>query len=159
MTTEQRNAIAQHGKNLLAIFPRAAERDPVRLCRKLRKLELEAHEHTLELCNGDEMRGVRQSDGNAAQRAWEHWQERHDKALDAILGQVDRLLGFRAAGVPVFLNRDARGYALKINCWWTDEFRHQHLNQPVGQAAAVAALHKDRGGYGIIAPEINAKGE
>lgn len=47
--------IAQHGQNLLAIFPDASERDPVKLCKKLRKLETVAAAIGLQLCNGPEL--------------------------------------------------------------------------------------------------------
>lgn len=45
----------------------------------------------------------------------------------------------------VFVNLDPRGYALKID----DEYMRAHNLK----------LHTDMGGYGILAPEINQKGE
>lgn len=54
MTTTQLAAIEQHGRNLLAIFPDASERDPVKLCKKLRRLEAKAHALALRCCNGPE---------------------------------------------------------------------------------------------------------
>lgn len=41
MNAKTEAAVMEHGKQLLAIFPSATERDPVKLCRKLRKLERE----------------------------------------------------------------------------------------------------------------------
>ncbi len=165
--------IEQHGRNLLAIFPEATERDPVKLCKRLRRLESEAAAIGLRMSNGPEY-----AEGEA------------DKATDAILGKVNRVLGnvrecqpktgakcgckrgvqrdncsacegtgmcidfaaIRATRgmklVPVFVNRDARGYALKINDEW--------LNQQRSRADTVhkAVIHRDWGGYGIIAPDF-----
>lgn len=157
--------IRQHGEQLLAIFPNAKERDPVKLCKRLRRLESQGIAVGLRLCNGPEFQ-------NAADV---------DKMTDAILSQVNALLGnvheyqpktgaacsckrgqqrdncpacegtgnvidFRAIRsrprlVPVFVNRDPRGYALKIS----DEWMQQHN----------ATLHRDWGGYGIIAPDLS----
>lgn len=129
MTEVQEQSIARHGENLLAIFPKATERDHVKLCRKLRRLEVQAYEIALRACNGP---GYPNEDDE-------------DKLIDAVLDKVDALLGFRKAGVPVFVNRDARGYSLKID---SDYVRDNGLK-----------VHKDWGGYGILAPEINKKGE
>jgi len=43
MTPQQLQAIKEHGRNLLAIFPDATEKDPVKLCKKLRRIEAKAH--------------------------------------------------------------------------------------------------------------------
>jgi hypothetical protein len=164
MTTTQLEAIRQHGLNLLAIFPRATERDPVALCKRLRRLEAEGSAFGLRLCNGPEFPSP----------------EAADAVGDAILRKVNKLLGnvreyqpktgakcgcrrgvqrdncstceatglvvdfhrirTQPATVPVFLNRDPRGYALKIDDEWMRSQAHP--------------LHRDWGGYGIIAPEI-----
>ena len=39
MTPKQREAIERHGRQVLALFPNATERDPEELCRKLRSKE------------------------------------------------------------------------------------------------------------------------
>ncbi len=49
----QYEAIEAHGKNLLAIFQNATERDPVALCKRLRRLEAKASRITTDYCNGD----------------------------------------------------------------------------------------------------------
>lgn len=126
MTKIQQEAIRQHGLNLLDLFPRATEGDPVKLCKKLRKLEGKAAALALRQCNGPEF---------ASEEALE-------SQYEAILHQVNGLLCNRA--VPVFINRDPRGYQLKIECG----YMQPHVR-----------LHRDWGGYGIIAPEINSKGE
>ena len=124
MNAKTREAIRKHGQQLLAIFPHATEREPLELCRRLRRLESEASRYALRMCNGPE---------------WES-EEAQENAKERILDKVDKILGFRAQKVPVFLNGDPRGYSLKIN----DEWMRQHN----------ATLHRDWGGYGIIAPEI-----
>jgi hypothetical protein len=116
--------IAQHGRNLLAIFPNATEQDPVKLCKKLRRLEIEGNELGLRLCNGPEFPGG---------------YDEADAVGNAILAKVNRLLGIGKVGV--MLNRDPRGYALKIG---DVIMRKQNLT-----------LHTDMGGYGILAPEID----
>lgn len=169
MNAKQTQAIRQHGEKLLAIFPDAQERDPITLCKKLRRFESQAASIALRLCNGPQY-----PEGYA------------EKATDAILGKVNALLGnvracyqpktgakcgckrgqerdncaacegtgyaidfaaIRARKsqparepVPVFINLDPRGYALKIDDEW---MRRKD-----------AKLHTDMGGYGIIAPEI-----
>ncbi len=125
MTTTQETAIRTHGLNLLAIFPNAVERDPVALCKKLRTLEKKAARIGLQLCNGPELS-----------------YEDADEQTARILARVNKLLGNDE--VPVFINRDPRGYALKINDGY--------------MAIMNANLAKDWGGYGIIAPEIDRDG-
>ena len=155
MTTKQREAIIRHGNNLLGIFPNATERDPIKLCKKLLKLESQAYQHTLELCNGDE-----------PGEHGEQWRERHNSAMFLILNRVHVLLGNttqNGGSVPVFINRDARGYALKIDdAWmrangWTLNKSNRHTNG--SGSISVARLRRDNGGYGIIAPEIGKDGE
>ena len=127
MTTKQETAIRQHGESLQAIFPKTRDLDPVSLCRRLRRIEGQAERAALDHCNG-----VTDCD------AWERESEN-------ILRKLDRILGYVAAGVPVFVNGDPRGYALKI------EMTGWH-------GAPKMRLHRDRGGYGIIAPEIGPEG-
>lgn len=127
MTPKQLAAIERHGKQLLAIFPDATERDPVKLCKKLRRLEREGNQFALQLCNGLE---------------FPHEDVAEAKA-ESILLKVDAVLRFTKSGPNVRLNRDPRGYALKIG----------------DKDAAKLSIHKDWGGYGIIAPEFNKDGE
>lgn len=143
--------IERHGRNLLAIFPEAKERDPVKLCKKLRRIEAEAHEFALRCCNGPE---------------WPSEEAQDDDASE-IIAKAGDLLQPQAVGVPVRLNRDARGYSLKISDYWLREATEQAF-RAVGQfkrrcagrtAAhnyhmALAGLHRDWGGYGIIAPDL-----
>ena len=131
-TKKQRQAeqIKDHGENLLHLFPRATERDPIKLCKKLRRMEAKAQEIALRLCNGPEFPGG---------------DDEVDALTGAILAKVNAILGNTGKNpVPVFINRDPRGYALKIK------------SEYMAGAGWIAqwALMRDWGGYGIIAPEI-----
>ena len=124
MTSKQEQAIRNHGEHLKQIFGLSADTDPVRLCKQLRHLEAKAHKNAEDWCNGT-------IDADT-----------YDAQADKILDSLDKLLIYRAQGVPVFVNSDPRGYALKIK----DGFC-QHLR-----------IYKDWGGYGILAPEIGKDG-
>jgi hypothetical protein len=124
MKDSTREAIRKHGQQLLAIYPKATEREPLELCRRLHRLERRAGAFALRLCNGPEFSS----------------EEIEDKQRARILQSVDELLKFSEAGPAVFLNGDPRGYALKID---DEDMRKGGY-----------ALHTDFGGYGIIAPEI-----
>lgn len=126
MTEKQLQAIQKHGEKLLRLFPLATERDPVALCRKLRRLESRGQAFALRLCNGPEYPGG---------------YEEADKVGGKILDAADRLLHYTESKVPLFLNRDPRGYALKI----CDNYMSKHTDCPI---------ERDWGGYGIVAPEI-----
>ena len=117
--------IAKHGRQLLAIFPNATERDPIKLCKRLRALEKRANAVAVRLCNGPEYPGG---------------PDAVDKITNAILARVNKLLG-NTGGVPVFINRDPRGYAIKVHARYTRELG---LDIP-----------RDWGGYGIIAPDLS----
>lgn len=133
LTTKNRTAmydrIRQHGENLLAIFPRAKVRDPVTLCKRLRRLEAQAAAVALRMCNGPEFPEP----------------DEPDKLLDVVLAKVNELLG-NGGSIPVTVNRDPRGYALKIESEWLHN-RRNYGGFPAG-------FHRDMGGYGIIAPDL-----
>lgn len=114
--------ILKHGTNLRRIFN--LDVDAVTLCKKLRRLEMEAGKVTLAMCNDSNL------DTDDA-----------DAQLERILARVDALINFTRAGVPVFINRDPRGYALKIK----DEYVRAHCLD----------IHRDWGGYGILAPDYS----
>ena len=132
MTDAQRTAIRKHGENLLRIFPNATERDPVKLCRSLRRLEAQAERVAIAYCNGE------LPPDHGYDTTW-------DRDVRRILDKVDAILGYRQAGVPVFVNGDPRGFSLKIEDDWMRENK--------------AVLYQDMGNFGIIAPEINERGE
>lgn len=94
--------IKQHGENLNAIFK--TEHEAVALCKKLRRIEAQAHKIAEDYCNGEN--GV---DTDTI-----------DTFTDPIIEKVYKVLGTRK--LPVNFNGDARGYALKIN----DKIMRQH---------------------------------
>lgn len=142
MTPKQREAIERHGNNLLAIFPDAAERDPVELCKRLRRLEARGGTIALRRCNGPE---------------YQPWAL--ESAVETLLGKVNELLcnmrqesdGCWVMAVPIFVNLDPRGYALKVDANWLRTL-------PEEMRGRFAGLHRDWGGYGILAPEIGKDG-
>jgi hypothetical protein len=119
------NRIITHGLNLMRIFPSNVESDPVKLCKKIHRLEIKAHQLSTDWCNGD-----------IDSDTWE-------KETDKILTSLDKILYFRIHRIPVYINGDARGYALKIK---DDYVRDHNLN-----------IQKDWGGYGLLAPEFDGK--
>jgi hypothetical protein len=120
MNKKQRQAeqILQHGFNLQRVYPETKQYGPVELCKKLHRMEVRANRLAAEMCNHE----------------WVD-QDKHSAALDRIEKRVNDLLG---KGPAVFVNRDPRGYALKIRT----------------EDAKGLDIHKDWGGYGIICPEF-----
>ena len=111
--------ITKHGQDLKAVFNLDRDIDPVKLCKRLLRLENKAHKLAVDFCNGV-----------IAQLEW-------DKKADQILTKVETILNNKKV---LFLNGDARGYALKID----DEYlKNNNFN-----------IHRDWGGYGIIAPDF-----
>lgn len=124
MTNTQRaemcRQIEDHGRQLLAIFPQAKEQDPIKLCKALRRWERKAEAVEIDYCNGvisDEEEG--------------------EKAAH-ILKAVKIILGPSPLLDEVFINRDPRGYALKLK----------------SEAAKDLNISRDWGGYGILAPDF-----
>lgn len=121
MNTDKKNImykqIKEHGDNLKSIFD--IDIDSVKLCKKLFRLENKAHKFTTDHCN------------------YGHSDDEFYSFEDEILSKVSEILGCDKN--IMFLNGDARGYALKF----TSEFsKDKHI-------------HKDFGGFGIIAPNYN----
>ena len=54
--------------------------------------------------------------------------------------------------VPVFVNLDPRGYSLKIDDEWMSEAK----GRDEFYDTAARSLHRDMGGYGIIAPDLTS---
>ena len=119
--------ILKHGFNLKRIFfanNPYGEPSPVSLAKSIHRLEVKAHRMAEDYCNG-----LIESD---------EWLEKKEKS---ILKSLDRLINFKAQGIPVFVNGDPRGYALKID----DAYVKEHNLD----------IHRDWGGYGILAPEFD----
>jgi hypothetical protein len=141
--------IREHGEGLIRFFgldPNLV--DPIDLCKKLRRLENKAHEITTQLCNGfPELDHESQED---------HIAELEIK-LCRIEGKVQDLLDSYQLkkSAPskwvkklnaIFINRDPRGYALKVD----DETVKYY--EELGEYFP----HQDWGGFGIIAPDLTS---
>jgi hypothetical protein len=136
MNAKTKEAIQRHGLSLLAAFPNATERDPVALCKKLRRIENSLTRPLTDYCNGDFDAG---EDG-----------EKLDAITDKALAKVRVILGMTpksdsfADAYGLFINRDPRGYALKLDDEWTRVYNR----------TADIRIHSDWGGYGILAPDL-----
>lgn len=130
----QLNNIIKHGENLNNIFNTGIE--PIELCKKLIRLERKAHHATTCLLNTNTLHllELNRLTGYDVKQTTEEEQE---KFFNTIKKQIIKILGEKAKDL-VYINFDARGYALKIK---SDKARD--LN-----------IYKDFGGYGIIAPEF-----
>lgn len=129
MNAKTLEAIKRHGEQLLAIFPNATERDPVALCKKLRRVETAANRYALAVCNCD----------------IDPTEHEQDLQIATFERRVRTLLGYEVGpNDPIIVNMDPRGYALKID---DEVMRANNYN-----------LHRDWGGYGIIAPDLTSEG-
>ena len=120
--------IEQHGQQLNALFN--TEIGNVELCKKLLMIEKSLEKPLLDACNVgidyDEL----------------------DRITDAALDKVDKILHFRENKIPVFVNRDPRGYALKIKDDFVREYHERNSKNGT-------RLYTDWGGYGILAPDLS----
>jgi hypothetical protein len=114
--------IREHGEKLITIFPNAKIKDPILLWECLREIEFVAHRNAEMYCNG------------------EIEADEYCTRAKTALAEVCEVLG--DSPVPVFINGDPRGYALKIKSDWM-RFKK-------------ADLHKDWGDYGILAPSLDS---
>lgn len=99
-----------------------------KLSSKLLKFENLAHQETTAQCNG-----LRKFDAEADQYL------ESDLILDGIATNVEKLFKNKLKGL--FINYDARGYALKIS----DKVMKQEKYN----------ISQDWGGYGLLSPEID----
>lgn len=120
--------IYNHGNNLLKIFPKATIKEPIALCKKLFYLEKNAHRATTCLCNENK---INRYDVKQAS------EKDIDIFFNKILDKVISILGEKAKDI-IFINYDARGYAIKIK-------RDDNMK-----------IYSDFGGYGILAPDFRA---
>jgi hypothetical protein len=97
MNAKTLEAVRKHGEQLLVIFPNATERDPVALCRKLRRIETVAHKLAEDCCNWLSMES-------------HEYEARHTKILNRLVDVLGSV-----SSPEVFINLDPRGYALKID--------------------------------------------
>jgi len=128
-------AIERHGHNLLALFPNATIKDPIALCKALRRLEVKAHKAAENWCNGVDCG----ADGDAQYNIGNGCAKRAGVILASF-------------GTPFMIKftGDARGYSLKV----------VYIGKPQGTRCDSIphgiAIYKDWGGYGIIAPDFTS---
>jgi len=129
MTKAQRrkDALQRHYSALEALAARCGVKtEGKKLSLKLLRLEKQATKSTTAYCNGD------------APFNGDHALEFLDTELEPIVKQVQGLFGHKLQGFH--LNRDPRGYALKID---DSTIKTEYSDIP---------LRRDMGGYGILAP-------
>ena len=148
MTTKQKAemyvAIKRHGENLLALFPNAKIKEPIALCKALRRLEVKAHRAAENWCNG--LPGPK---APAAEHDSDYWGDEGIRLAEkaaAILGEP------KTAGIDIQFNGDARGYALKLFADASGGGKEDSLPHGV-------TIYKDWGGYGIIAPDFTPRND
>ena len=118
-----REQILKHGFNLQEIF-NIHDIGPVTLAKKVHRIEVKAHKLAEDYCNG-----LLETD------------DFYEKKEGSILKSLDKVLDFTSKNIPVFVNGDPRGYALKIDDAYVK--------------ANDLDIHRDWGGYGILAPEFD----
>lgn len=137
MNQKTLQALRKHGLSILNAFPNCTEQDPIALCKKLRRIETATHRVMLDYCNGDaSLDDADKAALNASGRVF--------TLLNMAPPQDIITTGFR-------VNRDARGYALKLSSEWTESFNH-------GLRLAKRfdlLIHQDNGQHGILAPDLN----
>lgn len=158
MNAKTKSAIIRHGESLIAALPNCTERDPIALCKKLRRIETSLTKPLTDYCNGtfqDDEEGTKL-----------------DAICDKAYSKVHAILG---KNIPLLINRDPRGHALKLDDAWTREYNHGIRKVPKCHSCGCDILsckshdnkeaeekyHKynsiytDMGGYGILAPDLN----
>ena len=98
--------------------------DSVKLCKQLFRLENKAHKLAEDYCNGI------------------IYADDYDVQTSQILTKVENILknNYLRANNIIFANGDPRGYSLKIR---SEYVKNNNLD-----------IHRDWGGYGIIAPDF-----
>lgn len=117
-TTKAILGLAMHHDALKSMLPKDSKLTGEQAWRKLRRIETQAQRFAIQLCNGPELSEAEQ-----------------DKITAELTAKVESVFGGKPPGF--FINRDPRGYALKL--------------QP---GSVPFRLHQDWGGYQILAPVI-----
>ena len=102
----------------------------VKLCKALLRLENKAHIEATAGCNGYYFEGGPEVDGDEV-----------NQKGDILAMKARAILGVTGTDSPFtfFFNGDARGYALKLS---------------ISKEAGQVNIHRDMGGFGIIAPDF-----
>ncbi len=171
MNQKTLEAIKRHGESLLMAFPNAIEKDPVTLCKKLRRIENSLTKPLTDYCNGD---------FDAGENG-----EKLDAVCDKAKLRVASLLMITGVEFDaLIINRDPRGHALKLDDNWTREYNDKARKIPkccacgcdtlacegigahsgkeqnknalaIAEWRKVGVIYTDMGGYGILAPDLN----
>lgn len=140
MNAKTLEAVRKHGQALLLAFPNATEQDPVALCKKLRRIETSLSKPLTDYCNG-----TFQDDEEGTEM---------DLVCAKATDRVSNLLGANEImAAHFFVNRDPRGYALKLDDEWTRNYNFGETLRNNGQVPAIR-IYTDMGGYGILAPDL-----
>lgn len=137
--------ITKHGENLIRLFNLPIDTGPVKLCKSLQRLETKAHHAATCLSNTNTLDRLELNrfTGYDVHQATE---DEQTVFFDKILKSVDKLLNFKKQHIPVFVNFDPRGYALKIRPEYVEALR-----------AGSNGIETDWGGFGLIAPEFTGE--
>ena len=103
------------------------EADPIKLCKKLHSLEVRANGIMTQYANGAIS------------------MEAVDRHREIIAADLVKIIGAENM-TKIYINGDPRGYTLKLNQAATEQAQASGIN-----------IHRDWGGYGIIAPEFDGK--
>lgn len=144
MNAKTLEAVKRHGETLLALFPNAEDKNPVALCRKLRRIETSISKTVESFSSIPDFMTQDQFD-HACQMALIR--------TTNLLGLNGPLNGPQAQIIGLFVNRDPRGYALKLD---SDNERFK-LWQDNRLRDKLPCLHADWGQNGIIAPDLNVE--
>jgi len=127
-TAKQRRdaEICAHGMKLIRTFE-VEDILPVTLYKKLHRIQARVQTRNERRCG----------DG----RTFHETDQDHAAFERRTLDSINRLIDFRGAGVPVILNTDPRGYALKVR----ESYMRDHPE---------CSLPKDWGGYGLLVPDF-----
>ena len=144
--------IREHGLGLIKFFGLDPDLvSPVELCKKLRKLENEAHKITTQLCNG-----FPDLDHDLQEDYIKHLEDRLDKIEEKARDYLDSHQLKKSAPRrwarklnAIFINGDPRGYALKLGHECVKHFENLKDNPE-------DFPHKDWGGFGILAPDLTS---
>jgi len=112
--------IHEHGLKLIKLFQLDSNTDPAKLCKSIRLIENALHQAATHYCNG-------------LIDCYEI-----EKIETKKMKLLDKHLHYQKINMPVFFNRDPRGYALKINF----------------DRGVFPYFPVDMGGYGVICPNF-----
>jgi len=136
--------IREHGLGLIKFFHLDPfKTDPINLCKKLRRLENQAHRITTQMCNG-----FPDLYAEVAEKVTKNLEDELDKIEQRVRDLLESYQlprQFKKINA-IFINHDPRGYALKLDTETIKYFEELGEEFP----------HRDWGGYGILAPDLTS---